>query len=378
MSRVVALSLLLGLTLPAFIPGPCRGAADDACTGFVVYRGKEISHGGSYYFSIPVDVLASEVKRAGADSIQFLSRMSFRASRDSCAATFTGLPDSGTVDVGEIPSGDATEAQAAAASARAAASRLVRRCIFTQAVPRPRARDAAPAAAAGSLRTARDEASEALPGIPGLGHARRGATEVFYNEWTVDGADGSTYGVNPSASWGERYDLTVTMPVHVSSPDEEDMLFAVGFDGAFRYPFAGSWKALSAGVHAYGMGFYGDESTSTYGYGPFLSLTRSLAKWIVSAGALLEFTEPDEGDSVTELVPALNVGYVVSERVAVNAYAIHFMNFDSAVEDDAYTDIGGDLRCAVGTWSLSGGLKTTTGLEDFESTEYHLGSSWAF
>ena len=221
---------------------------------------------------------------------------------------------------------------------------------------------------------------EAPPAEVKLGRVSSGAADVFYNTWEVGGSEGTTFGINPSLTFGETGEFTLTVPLHVISPDDVDTIFAVGVDGAYKHQLSGTLDKFSLGLHAHGTGFFGsDDSTSTFGGGPFLSYDyRINPKWIVSAGALLEFTSPDEGDSITELVPGLNVGYSLSDNVALNTYLLHYKNLDSDAGDDAYTDIGADVRWVSGTWSLSGGIKTMTGLDNVDSTEVYLGSEWAF
>ncbi len=216
--------------------------------------------------------------------------------------------------------------------------------------------------------------------MPHVGRLNSGAADLFYNKWEVGDADGQTFGINPSATWGETYDLTLTMPLHIISPKSGDTIFGLGLDGAFKYPFTGKLENLMAGIHFYGMGFFGgDDTASTFGGGPFVGYSyRINPDWIVSGGLLLEITKPNKGDSITEIVPAVNVGYNLSDNVALNGYLIHYKNLDSDVSDDAYTDIGADVAWVRGTWSLSAGIKTATGLKNVKSTEVYIGSNWMF
>jgi len=250
---------------------------------------------------------------------------------------------------------------------------VIRQSIFTQAKP-----------SAQPQKPAQPAQQEAKPGAfyENIGHFGRlnsGAADVFYNKWEVGDSDGSTFGINPSVTWGETDELTLTAPLHISTGGD-DTIFGLGLDGAYKHPFTGKWDKFSAGIHAYGMGFFGgDDTATTFGGGPFLSYNyRINPKWIVSAGGLLEFTKPDEGDTVTELVPGVNVGYNLSDNVALNGYVIYYKNLDSDAGDDGYADVGADVQWVKGSWSLSGGIKTATGLEDVSSTEIYLGSNWMF
>jgi len=238
-------------------------------------------------------------------------------------------------------------------SSRTTVSRVIRQSVVQQAAP------------------------EAPEQTRKLGRLNSGSADVFYNKWEVGGLDGSTFGINPSATWGETGELTLTAPLHIVSPDSGDTIFAIGLDGAYKRPLT---DKFAVGIHAYGMGFFGgDDTATTFGGGPFLSYNyRINPKWIVSVGGLLEFTKPDEGDTVTEIVPGVNVGYNLSNNVALNGYLIHYKNLDSDAGDDAYTDIGADVQWVKGSWSLSVGIKTATGLDNVSSTEIYLGSNWMF
>lgn len=264
------------------------------------------------------------------------------------------------------------------ASSSIAVNQFIRQNIFTRAQPMSQAGDKPQAGQQAGA------ASESKPSfykkIPGIGRLNSGLADAFYNKWEIGGMEGATFGLNPSLTWGDASELTVTAPLHVISPDEGDTLFALGLDGAFKHPFTGKWDNFSAGFHVYGMGYFGGEDTvSTLGGGPFLAWNyRINPKLIVSAGGLIEITTPDEGDSIAELVHGINLGYNLTDNLALNGYVIGYKNTDRDVEEDTYADIGVDIQWAKGSWSLSGGIKTATGLDDISSTEIHLGSNWMF
>ena len=117
----------------------------------------------------------------------------------------------------------------------------------------------------------------------------------------------------------------------------------------------------------------------TFGGGPFVGYSyRFHPDWIVSGGLLLEITKPNEGDVLIEVVPAVNMGYNLSEAVALNGYLINYKNFDSDSVDDLYSDIGLDVAWVRGAWSFSSGLKTAVGAKNVKSTEVYIGSNWVF
>lgn len=290
------------------------------------------------------------------------------AGSDAAGADGTG---SGGTKSGNTGSGGANPA----ASSSIAVHKIIRRSVFTPATPK-----------ASAPKQSQPEAANSdgnQPSFNGnLGRAFRldsGAADVFYNKWEIGDVDGETFGINPSATLGERDELTLTVPVHVINGDD-DTICGVGVDGSFKHQFNGRWDMFSAGVHAYGMGFFGgDDTASTFGGGPFLAFNYRLApQLILSVGALLEFTKPDEGDMITELVPGVNLGFNLTDNLALNVYGIYYRNLDSDTEDDGYADVGGDVRWGAGSWSVSAGVKAATGLDDVESTEVYLGSEWRF
>ena len=262
-----------------------------------------------------------------------------------------------------------------AASSSIAVHKIIRRSVFTPATPK-----------ASSPKQSQPEAASGDGNQPAFygngGRAFRldsGAADVFYNKWKIGDVDGETFGINPSATLGEGDELTLTLPLHVITGGD-DTICGVGVDGSFKHQFSGKWEMFSAGAHAYGMGFFGgDDTASTFGGGPFLAFNYRIApQLILSVGTLLEFTKPDEGDMITELVPGVNLGFDLTDNLALNVYGIYYRNLDSDTDDDGYADVGGDLRFGAGSWSLSVGAKAATGLDDIDSTEVYLGSEWRF
>lgn len=283
--------------------------------------------------------------------------------------------------VGDAGSEVASEGGHPAASSSIAFNRIIRQTVFVQARPRTEQRRPAPPAL--------DPDQPAPPQpfyeyIPNVGQLHSGTADIFYNRWEIEGyhseVKGHTFGMNPSATWGDTYDLTLTMPLHIISPKGGDTVFGLGLDGAFKYPFTEEWENFIAGIHVYGMGFFGGDDTATsFGGGPFVGYSHRFdADWIVSGGLLLELTKPNRGSSIVEIVPAVNLGYHITDNVALNGYLIHYKNLDSDVSDDAYTDIGTDVAWVRGAWSFSAGIKTATGLKDVKSTEVYIGSNWLF
>lgn len=322
--------------------------------------------GSTHTYNQPIDQLARD---AGPHSVTYLSDTSIRITDAfGCSIVVFGLPAGGDV---------ATGGASPVASPSIAVNKVIRQTVFTQA--RPRAQQPSPAAPP----PAPDQPTPKQPfyeSIPAVGRLSSGSADLFYNMWEIGDLEGQTFGINPSATWGDSYDLTLTLPLHVISPKSGDTVFGIGLDGALRFPLIGRLENLMVGLHGYGMGFFGgDDTASTFGGGPFFGYSHRLNEdWVVSGGVLLEFTKPNEGDSITEVVPALNLGYNLSNSMALNGYVIYYKNLDSDVDDDAYADIGGDVALVRGAWSVSVGVKTATGISHVKSTEVYLGSNWLF
>lgn len=293
-------------------------------------------------------------------------------------AYYNGCLEGYLIDLDEVES-ETTGSGAGnpASSVNIAVNQLVRKNIFTQA--KPKAQPKKSASLAQSVSTTTDASQPTFDENSGRSFRLNfGAADVFYNMWEVGETDGETFGINPSITWGETQELKLTVPMHIISGD--DTRYALGLDGSYKYPFTGRWENFSAGVHAYGMGFFGgDDTAATFGGGPFLSFNyRINPQWILSVGGLLEITVPDEGDTITQLVPGINLGYNLTDNIALNGYGIYYRNLDSDADDDGYFDLGGDVSWVLGSWFLSVGAKTAVGMDDVTSTEIYLGSEWIF
>lgn len=299
----------------------------------------------------------------------------------AATASDAGTPEAAPSEQSTVAT--ASSAGTPASSSSIQANTIVRNNIFSQAKPKAQSKKKSSSSAPASAQPASETGDASQPSIQQsigkTGILTFGAADVFFNRWEIGDADGETVGLNPSITWGESMAFAVTIPFHVISGDD-DTIFGVGLDGAFTCPFRGAWDNFSAGFHVYGMGFFGgDDPESTLGGGPFLSFNYQInPKWILSLGALVELTKPDGVDLVTELVPGVNLGYSITDNIALNGFGIYHRDLDSDAEYNGYTDVGADLSLALGSWSLSGGAKTSVGVSDFTSWEVYLGSGWVF
>ena len=247
-------------------------------------------------------------------------------------------------------------------------NRIIRHNVFRQARPRVQ-----------PLSSVGGDTSSFYEDMPVVGRLNAGSADAIYNRWEVGEAEGSTFGINPAATWGEVAELTLSAPLHITSPKGGSTQFSVGLDAAYRYPFSGRWDGFSAGVHGYGLGTFGGDSGVMFGGGPFVAWDYQFhPDWILSLGCLFELTKPDEGESFVEIAPAVNMGHNLTDAVALNLYAIHYKNLDSDFLNDSYTDIGTEVSWIQGAWSLSSGVRISTGLTDAKALEAFLGTNWIF
>lgn len=373
MKKAWMLVLCIALVAPAYQADACSSSGGSSSSSSssrsspaprVIQGGGEFGgarHTSHIAINEPINRIA---KRAQAEGLQ-VSYVSDTVIRLTDARgnyiTVEGLPADDDIEGGRHPAG----------SHSVMLNRIIRQTIFRQASPRVDARTAADVSTAPGAAIYED--------MPFIGRLKAGTADVIYNKWEVGDADGSTYGINPTATWGEEAELTLTTPLHIISPKSGSTQFAVGLDAAYRYPFVGQLDGFSAGVHGYGMGIFGGDSGSIFGGGPFAAWNYQFhPDWVVSLGCLLELTKPDKGDSYVEIVPAVNVGYNVTDDLALNVYAIHYKNLDSDFVNDSYTDIGTDVSWMRGAWALNSGFRIATGLKDAKAWEAFLGSSWIF
>lgn len=367
MKKILILFVGIAIVGPAQHADACSSSGGSSGGGGgaprVIQGGGEFGgarHGSQLVMNEPINRIASRAEAEGLQ-VTYVSDTVIRLTdARGSSITVEGLP-AADMEGGRHPSG----------SHSIMLNRVVRQNIFRQARPRLDARTEA-AVAIGS-------GDAFYENMPHVGRLKAGTADVIYNKWEIGEAEGSTFGINPSATWGEEAELTLTMPLHIISPKSGSTQFSVGLDAAYQYPFVGQLDGFSVGVHGYGMGFFGSDSGSMFGGGPFAAWNYQLhSDWIVSLGCLLELTKPDEGDSYVEIVPGINVGYNMTDALALNVYAIHYKNLDSDFVNDSYTDVGTDVSWMMGAWALNSGFRVSTGLDEAEAWEVFLGSSWIF
>ena len=217
---------------------------------------------------------------------------------------------------------------------------------------------------------------------PGFG---RLYADVFHNSWEFGGAEGTTIGMNPAIAFGsDVFQATVTVPLALIEPDDaEDSLYSVGVDGAVRFFIAGG--RVVVGAHVFFLmqttedNPFEDETTTDFvGGGPFVAITIPISEILtISAGAIFEVSEIEDGVSIEEFVPGVNIGVQPAPNLAFNGYLVAHANLEDDVPDNFYFDIGGDVVLLLGeSWAISVGLKTAQDLDDTDFTEIFFGSEW--
>ncbi len=253
--------------------------------------------------------------------------------------------------------GDDTSVNAPSSANTLVANNIIRTQVFQQAAP------------------ASSDSAAAQVSTPKVTRA-----DLFYNAWEANDNDGKTYGINPSFAIGDRHAFTATIPLYITDPDEGEGAKTVGFDGAYRF----NWTdTFAIGLHANILGIFDDgdgDDTHTVSVGPYISYLWQMSERVgLSLGALYDYTEPDEGDSISQFVPGANLGFQLNDTWALNFYSMYYALIDMPDDaDDGYFDGGAEVSFAKGGWSMSLGLKQTFDLDNYKSTEVYLGSVWLF
>jgi hypothetical protein len=113
-----------------------------------------------------------------------------------------------------------------------------------------------------------------------------------------------------------------------------------------------------------------------YGAGPMASVTFFLKDVQVAFGGNLAYMANSEYDAVSIMTSGLNIGIPIKNNLALNLTAYRNDNFDS---DNGYWELGGSGTCMVSdAFGLTLGIKTVTGLDNFDSNSYHFGGTWRF
>lgn len=214
-------------------------------------------------------------------------------------------------------------------------------------------------------------------------------TDLFADFWEYEnGYEGTTYGLNPAFTFGEKTQFTVTVPIYMEDPDNSDENYTLGLDGRVKHyitqNFAVGGHINYLNQHTDGwLDFEQDFETITGG--PFASYNMPLSERInLSFGGLIDYTErleDNSDDDGTWLGAAgANLGLSLTDNLALNPFAIYYLDLDAEDNvDDDFVDLGLEVATNLSeTWSLSGGFKTVTSAEDYDSYEIYLGSVWQF
>jgi hypothetical protein len=229
------------------------------------------------------------------------------------------------------------------------------------------------------------------PAVPGKERRKSGGmtstfrADAFYNTWSFDVQEGQIYGLNPSIVFGDTMQVSLRVPLQVVKFEGSDVeLRQYGLDAGLRVAMG---DHFAVGGHGLFLQQSASESAieDTYeiAYGAFASLVIPMGESVsLSLGCMYEISEPKDAEDwqkTEQFMPAVNLGIQFSDTLAANVYGIYHMNADSALSDNNYSDVGGDLRFLLGeTWTVSVGGKMVVGVDDFDSTEFFVGSEWSF
>lgn len=207
--------------------------------------------------------------------------------------------------------------------------------------------------------------------------------------------DQELIGINPSIAFESGSTTTLTVPIQ---RDTDAELTSVGLDVSEKWALG---EIGNIGFHANVIGtFGGDDALVQFAIGPFVSFTVHLGDRVsISAGALVELNAggaPGADEKYLDVnalvAPGANVGFQISDSMAINAFAIYYGNvYSTVIQDgeasdnfasfgDGNIDLGGEFKWSPGAWALSIGAKQITGVgdSDYSATEFYLGSTWMF
>ena len=164
------------------------------------------------------------------------------------------------------------------------------------------------------------------------------------------------------------------MPIYQTEVDDDDTeITTYGADGRLLH-IINDFFAVGAHANAinYDVDNAVDDSFHTYAGGPFASLRFPLADLAVfSGGVLLNYVDPEDDEDTWFGAIGGNLGFQVTDRVAVNPYGIYYHDFDP---EDKMDDDFGEVGCEVWTTvtdnvQLKVGVKFVVDYEDYQATE---------
>lgn len=209
--------------------------------------------------------------------------------------------------------------------------------------------------------------------------------DIFYDHSELKGGGGGvdTYGVNLSATTGDKLQFRLTVPLyHTEVPGLSFTTYGVDGNVKYRVMDDNGAGALSAGGHLN----YLTTDISGAGYnwalGPYLSYVKGLTTNLtLSAGILADRISPQHSQTAWVGGFGVNLGIALGDKFAINPFYVYYNNFDAAssVNKD-WHDLGVEFAAAVTkNWNLNVGAKTSLGFDAFDySIQVYLGSSWKF
>jgi len=128
-----------------------------------------------------------------------------------------------------------------------------------------------------------------------------------------------------------------------------------------------------------------DQNVNSLGYGPFVSLHTVFGAGHMLAGGLMyqiinphEEFDPDKENMRVLAYGALAV-FCVSEKLALSVEGFRMSNLEIEEGDDTFTVLHPQLHFFISdSFGLILGYKTVLGIDDYDSTEFTLGSSVRF
>ncbi len=207
-----------------------------------------------------------------------------------------------------------------------------------------------------------------------------------------DGDDGTLYGANIGMAWDQdNITYGFMLPYDYLDFDSFDAnrLGLIGF-GQYHMPLSDTLEASFTGHlnYTYSNINFDDidnEIVNMFGGGLSTSLTYDLDMVEISTGVSYLYNKDDTNMNEDEqhlLKFGVNTGIRFGNESVLNLFGVwnaDITNYDNDPQDDNYFELGAEGCYAFSdAWNLTLGAKKVVSLQDFDSYEVYIGSTWKF
>jgi hypothetical protein len=209
--------------------------------------------------------------------------------------------------------------------------------------------------------------------------------DISYARWKMDDVNGRSYGVAPSFTFGGDMALQLSVPIRRIKEDKAEAIDSAGVEACFRSPYwrwapTDFWK-WAVGVHGYIYTEDWEHDNYTFkGFGPYITWYGEVSDiWSVALGAMFEYTEPEEGDKVTQVIVGANATCLLNDFVAVAPYALYHRTDKHDLPEEDYMDLGFDITIGQDHFQAKIGYRGILLSSDYyEQNEFSGSLTWRF